>query len=73
MREIKKLAATMNWGIMRHWTSISEDGWTGGLSWQLAVYTHMGQERGLKKKFSITSIKLFGMEKVSGITEEIQN
>ena len=41
MREIKNLAATMNWEIMGspHWTSISEDGSTGGLNWQLAVYT----------------------------------
>ena len=41
MRETKNLAATMNWEIMRspHWTSISEDGSTGGLNWQLAVYT----------------------------------
>ena len=41
MREIKNLAATMNGEIMgsTHWTSISEDGSTGGLNWQLAVYT----------------------------------
>ena len=42
MREIKNLAATMNGEIMGspHWTSISEDGSTGGLNWQLAVYTN---------------------------------
>ena len=33
---------------------------------------HMGREHGLRKeKFSITSVKLFGMEKVSGITKKI--
>ena len=31
----------------------------------------MGRERGLRKnKFSITSVKLFGMGKVSGITKK---
>ena len=35
---------------------------------------HMGRERVFsEKKSPITSVKLFGMEKVSGITKKIQN
>ena len=41
---------------------------------QIWVVYHMGQERVFsEKKFPITSVKLFGMEKVSGITKKIQN
>ena len=40
-------------------------------NWMIITEKHMGRERVFsEKKSSITSVKLFGMEKVSGITKK---